>query len=87
MPRFRELANGYLVAPQRGNPPTAPEGYEPLAGERYVFVPIMADCEYREMRKIKMGCCDTAPKIYCNKTNNYIKRNQCKECEYAKLRP
>ena len=81
MAEFRELSNGFLVAPQRGDPPEPPEGYERLTGEQYVFAPILPSCEYREKRLIRRGCCGgTSERFYCHKTNTFVSRYFCVGC-------
>lgn len=83
---FRELPNGYLVAPHRGDSPKPPEGYELAYGEQYVFAPILLDCEYRQVRTVTHGCCGKKQKIYCNDKKTYIGRKRCSECANAKFR-
>ena len=78
--QFRQLPNGYLMAPQRGIPPEPPEGYERAAGEPFMFLPILPECSYREMRAIHRECCGTVTKILCNDRNEFVTRLDCKEC-------
>ena len=85
---FRELPNGYLAAPQRGEPPEPPKGYERLYGERFVFAPILTNCEYRERKIVKRGgCCGgTLEKFFCALKSTFVSRYFCMECKDAKLR-
>jgi len=80
---FRELPNGILAAPRRGNPPEPPEGYQRKEGDDYLFEIIIDDCEHREEKTVKSGCCGSSLKIYCNRDDLYVKRLICKECENA----
>jgi hypothetical protein len=75
-----------LIAPHRGRPPVAPEGYEPDPGDPYVFLIKLPPCEYREERLYKMPCCDTI-KLWCTKVNLPIKRIHCVErlCDNVKV--
>ena len=83
MVSFRKLSNGFLIAPQRGLPPNPPEGYENVHGEDFVFAPILPDCEGRERRTFKRGCCGAVEKFYCQKNQTYVSRYKCEGCKDA----
>lgn len=82
---YRYLGNGYMAAPRRGEPPPPPEGYEPIAGDPFVFAPIMRKCEFRERKIIQgSGCCQgLTEKFYCHKNNTYVSRYFCVGCKDA----
>ena len=81
MADFRTLPNGYKIAPQRGTPPPAPEGYEMLESEPYVYVPTIPDCKDREIRDIKRSCCSSKQVIVCHKFDKFVIRLRCAECQ------
>ena len=85
MVSFRKLSNGFLVAPQRGDPPDPPEGYERMHGEQYVFAPIMPACKYRERRLIKKTTCcgGQSERFFCLKNSTFVSRYFCAECTDA----
>ena len=82
MTDFRKLANGYLIAPHRGYPPTPPEGYEAAYGDPYVFLPKLPDCPHRDKKLIPRSCCGgVIERLYCVLTAEYKKRTDCAECK------
>ena len=81
MIRLRRVSVDTLVAPRRGEPPKAPEGYEQTA-DPYVYKIMMPACPFREERLQHRPCCPIII-IWCNKHNVPVKRIQCVErtCE------
>jgi len=79
---FRRINNETLIAPHRGRPPAAPDGYEADTGDPFVFFLKMADCPHRETRIQKRPCCDVKI-LWCTLQNLPVKRwgcvNKCPE--------
>lgn len=77
MIRLRRVSEDTLVAPRRGEPPVAPDGYEKTA-DPFVFKITMPKCQYREERLQHRPCCPVII-IWCTKHNVPIKRLSCVE--------
>jgi hypothetical protein len=82
---FRKLENGYLIAPRRGVPPPPPEGYETAYGDKFVFLPVLSACVYREKKIIKRSCCDPVERLFCIHHDTFVTRLRCQGCTDAKL--
>ena len=68
------------MAPQRGIPPEAPEGYEQAPGEPFMFLPILPDCRYRELRVVHRKCCGNITRMVCQDRGIFVTRLDCMEC-------
>jgi hypothetical protein len=79
MTHFRTHPSGCLIAPNRGNPPPAPEGYEPTDNP-FVFAIKIDDCEHRTTKTMKKGCCGNVQVLYCLKYDEITSRSDCKGC-------
>ena len=76
---YRKLPDGKLLAPRRGGPPAVPDGYERDAGDAYVFVPVLASCDFRIIDIIQDGCCEKR-KQTCSVIHKDVSYNQCSQC-------
>lgn len=70
-----------LMAPMRGSPPPAPEGYEPSPGNPFVFLPCMEECEHRGIKKPKNYCCGRGDRLFCAVIENVVLRITCSQCK------
>jgi len=77
---FRKHSAGYLLAPRRGIPPPAPDGYERAEGDPFVFLPILDFCQYREKIIVNTSCCGNVLKTQCTKYIKLVTRADCKTC-------
>jgi len=76
--RLRRINNETLIAPHRGPPPVAPDGYEPDPGDPYVFKIMLPPCEHREERLKRRPCCNVI-ELWCLRHDVPIKRIHCVE--------
>lgn len=86
--KFRAGPNGTLIAPKRGPPPQAPDGYVPSKGDPYTFEPVLSLCEHREnRRRFLEGCipCGRSNpfQIFCKIDNQYTLPQICKKCPHG----
>jgi len=84
MTRFRKMSADTMVAPRRGEPPAAPDGYIRDEGDPFVFHVIMPRCPYREEKIVKTSCCESH-RLWCNKLMIPIKRINCVEMTCANI--
>jgi hypothetical protein len=81
MTNFRKGLNGILVAPRRGKPPPAPEGYEEVPGYRFQYRLIIPDCEHRYLDDSDcIKCPRSSPKMACKVVERVVTRTLCHEC-------
>jgi len=78
--RFRQMDDGTLLAPKRGAPPPAPEGYMRSKGDPFTFYPVLLSCPYREEKVKQRGCCDDIGYTFCNKLKMSVTRASCVKC-------
>ena len=77
---LRQLPNGDLYQPHRGEPQTCPDGYIRDTGDPYLYHPTLADCDKREERMNK-GCCGKmTKKLFCTDLG-FIVPGTCKQCQ------
>ena len=55
--RVRELINGDLIYPNKGNPPICPPDYERDHGDPFILHKIYPPCDYREVKGYYRPCC------------------------------
>jgi hypothetical protein len=80
-PRLRKLSNGTLIAPTRGVPPPAPDGYVQDPGNMYVYLPYNYTCDKRKEIPINnrsCGCKMTV--VMCLLNKEKVHPDMCKEC-------
>lgn len=77
----REMPNGTLVYPMRGEQIVCPAGYELVPGETHQCWPILIDCEHREIREHIQPCGRKINILYCKKNLLTINRGICKLCK------
>lgn len=79
MIQWRTTPNGVLYAPVRGQAPACPSGFEPIPGNDWAFYPEIV-CQYREMQKLKIGCCNTTYSYYCRRDSKHQLQSTCRKC-------
>ena len=77
---MRELGNGNIAFPQRGNPPDCPDGYEPTSNP-FVFAPILESCKYRVKEKRFSPCCGERLLTICTKKGLPTNGKACIKCK------
>lgn len=78
--RWREQQDGTLVAPQRGEPPECPDGYE--SDGAYQCKPVLPECGHRSLIQESGGCCgNDSVKLVCDVIDKSVTRLLCKNCE------
>jgi hypothetical protein len=81
MTNFRKGIGGILLAPRRGKPPPAPEGYEEIPGVRFQYRLKLVDCEHRYLDWDACGRCPNAsPPLTCKIIERVVSRPICYEC-------
>lgn len=78
---FRTTREGSLIAPHRGSPPPAPDGYERDAGDPFLFHPRLDPCENRIQKIFESRCCGKYVRTYCTILNCNVVRGMCKACQ------
>lgn len=78
--RFRVQHDGSIILPRRGRPQKPPKGYIADTGDKFRFLPILAECKYREKRLKKSSCCGNKELDFCTDKDQYILYNICQEC-------
>lgn len=78
--RFRKKPDGRLLAPHRGGPPVCPDGYERDPQDKYICLPIIKPCSYREKKKKCTGC-GGGVEMHCRYAYKRVNWRICAECE------
>jgi hypothetical protein len=80
---WRSLPNGDKFAPQRGGPPSPPEGYCIDAKNKYLAHPILGVCAYRFTSKETLSCGKVLGIIECSEPSidKEVTQMQCFTCE------
>lgn len=76
----REYPDGRIVFPIKGKPPPDIPGYERVPGNKYVFRPILIQCDYRQTKKLKVACCATEITYYTCSHGWKVTRRECQRC-------
>ena len=79
MIKWRQDPNGVLLAPTRGQIPVCPRGFERVSGQNFQCQPAI-ECEHREAREIKQGCCNCTTTYYCHRDGSIKMYFTCKVC-------
>lgn len=84
-PRYKQLGNGDLYAPHRGEPPPPPDGYEVDRNDPFVFHVILRDCPHRLTKSSDEGCptCRGSNYTFCDIMKQPVIRAICKDCDYV----
>lgn len=78
--RFRELQNGDLIAPHRGNP-KPPAGYCRDSGNPYLFHPILLPCNYYVPYEEKLSCGRLDIGVFCDYYEKPVTGGECQKCQ------
>lgn len=81
---FRLQSDGSLIAPARGASPAPPHGYILAPGEKYRYIPILVECDYREQQLKKSSCCGDKTLDYCTVNKTYTTYLMCQQCTKPK---
>lgn len=79
--RWRLTADGSLLAPRRGRPPVCPDGYYVDEGDVFRCLPILIECDLREMYLSKERCCLGLERMRCNYNGKTIAMIECTKCK------
>lgn len=84
--RFLRIHGGRLEAVRRGSPPPAPAGYEQSSYDPFIYIPILAPCQYRsEIMEVNVSCgCSKGMALFCNHFNHKVLPQECRKCEVCK---
>lgn len=69
------------MAPARGVPPSAPDGYEQVPGDPFLFMIALEKCSHRTHKIEIKSCCGKVVKPFCIKRNVTITRLECRGCK------
>lgn len=79
--RLRKLSNGVMIAPARGVPPPAPDGYVQDPGDEYRYLPFKYTCDHTQVIKINNRPCGCEVTVtMCRLNNQKVHPDICKEC-------
>lgn len=84
--RFLRIHGGRLEAVRRGPPPPAPMGYEQSSYDKYIFIPTLTPCQFREeIKEVNVSCgCTKGIALFCNHFKHKILPQECKKCTVEK---
>ena len=80
--RFMRIHGGRLEAVRRGSPPPAPMGYEQASYDKFIFIPILKPCEFREEKmEVNVSCgCGKGITLFCNHFKYKVLPQECRKC-------
>ena len=79
--RFRVQHDGSVIFPRRGRAPKAPRGYVADPGDTFRFLPVLAECEYREKKLKKSSCCGDKMLDFCTDKDEFVLYSDCQACK------
>lgn len=78
--KWRKKSDGRLLAPHRGRPPVCPDGYEKDPKDKWICLPILPKCRYRQFIKSCQSCGGKVD-MHCRYFYRNVNWKICVDCD------